>query len=84
MSNQFDKNIWYGAHPSWHFYAPLENHQEQIIFGLSSDLNIFPHKIIQESNLYLVNLKIFKCSKLLTRMVPILLCDVDFNILVLR
>lgn len=84
MSNQFDKKIWYGAQPSWHFYAPLENHQEQIIFGLSSDLNVFPHKIIQESNLYLVNLKIFKCSKLLTRMVPILLCDVDFNFLVLR
>lgn len=84
MSNQFDKKIWYGAQPSWHFYAPLENHQEQIIFGLSSDLNIFPHKIIQESNLNLVNLKIFKCLKLLTRMVPILLCDVDFNFLVLR
>lgn len=83
MSNQFDKEIWYGAQPSWHFYAPLENHQEQIIFGLSSDLNVFPHKIIQESNLYLVNL-IFKCLKLLSRVVTTLLGDVDFNFLVLR
>lgn len=74
MSNQFDKKIWYGAQPSWHFYAP---------FGLSSDLNVFPHKIIQESNLYLVNL-IFKCLKLLTRVVTTLLGDVDFNFLVLR